>query len=151
MKKIVVYDSYFGNTGAIAEAIGTTLGEDTQVIKVHALKLDSLKDYDIIVIGSPTRAFRPTKEIKQLVKKLEVKTPSSVAIFDTRMHVEEAPKILRFLSSKFGYSNDTLEKILSKKNITPKIPSGAFYVRDTEGPLFEDEIHLAQKWSQQLL
>lgn len=152
MKKIVVYDSFFGNTAVIAEEIGKALGEDTLVIKVHALKLEMINDYDLIVIGSPTRAFSCTKEIKAFTKKIEAKDSLKIAVFDTRMRIDEkTPKILKVLEKRFGYSNDTIDKILLKKGITPTIPSEGFYVTGNEGPLEDSEMNRSAEWIKQIL
>lgn len=144
MKKLVVYDSYFGNTAAIAERIAHELECDH--IKIHAFDANTLNQYDLIVIGSPTRMFTTTKAIRQLVKNLE-RFDQKIVFFDTRMKIEEAPKVLKWLSSKFGYSNDTLEKVLKKRKRKVFVDSGRFYVQDTEGPLFEEELHNAEAFS----
>lgn len=148
MKALVIYDSYYGNTAVIAETIAKEL--DCEHIKVHAFNSDLVNDYDLVVIGSPTRAFTATKEIKAIAKKLS-RIDIKVALFDTRIAVEDkTPKVLKVLSAKFGYSNDTLEKILSHKNINPVIESGKFYVQDTEGPLRDEEIQNAKDWINQI-
>jgi menaquinone-dependent protoporphyrinogen IX oxidase len=148
MKQIVIYDSYFGNTATIAEKIAEELG--CEFIKVHAFNATLIENYNRIVIGSPTRGFTSTKEIKTLVKKIK-NQETQVAIFDTRMVIDETtPKILRFLEKRFGYSNDTLEKILTKNKIKLTQPPMAFYVGDSEGPLLEDEIEKAIKFAQRI-
>lgn len=149
MKKIVVYDSYFGNTAAVAEAIASTLG--CEVIKVHAFQSQLINDYDVIVVGSPTRGFTSSKSVKKLVK-LITNSNAKIAFFDTRLELnDETPKILFKLSTKFGYSNDTLEKIILKKGLSISIESGKFYVGDNEGPLLDDEVEKARTWAKKLL
>ena len=107
MKKIVIYDSYFGNTQTIAEAIAKELECDS--IKVQIFNEDVINNYDLVVLGSPTRKFGPTKEIKNLAKLIEGHG-TKVALFDTRIDVkDELPKILLRMIKKKGYSNDTLE------------------------------------------
>lgn len=149
MKKLVIYDSYFGNTATIAEKIANELNCDH--IKVHAMKKEMINDYDLVVIGSPTRAFQATKEIKAVVKEIK-RLDIQVAFFDTRVKMDDkVPRFLKFMASKFGYSNDTLEKIAGKKNIKLIVPSGEFYVQDSEGPLFEQEIDKAKQFADDIL
>ena len=148
MKKLVIYDSYYGNTAVIAEKIAQEL--ECEHVKVHAIKFEHINDYDLLVIGSPTRMFSPTKEIKKCVKAIK-KNNIKVALFDTRVKLDEkVPKFLKVMANKFGYCNDTLEKVLTKKAITPIVDSGMFYVQDSEGPLFETEIENAVKFTKSI-
>jgi flavodoxin I len=149
MKKIVIYDSYFGNTQTIAEAIAKELECDS--IKVQIFNEDVINNYDLVVLGSPTRKFGPTKEIKNLAKLIEGHG-TKVALFDTRIDVkDELPKILLRMIKKKGYSNDTLEKILRKKHVPIVIYSGEFLVGDKEGPLKEGELEKASEFGLAIL
>lgn len=145
MKKIVIYDSFFGNTKLIAETIAEVL--ECETIKISAFNHDVINTYDLVVIGSPTRAFSPTPEIKQLVKKITQDGPR-VALFDTRVMMDETvPRMLKWMAKRFGYSNDTLEKIVRKKHIKSISFSEEFYVKDSEGPLLADEVEKAKKFA----
>lgn len=145
MKKIVIFDSYFGNTKIIAETIAEVL--ECEIIKAQAFNVDVVNTYDLLVIGSPTRAFSPTKEVKDLVKKISKDGPR-VALFDTRVEMNDSvPKFLRFMAKRFGYSNDTLEKIIKRKHINSISFSEEFYVKDSEGPLLDGEVEKAKKFA----
>ncbi len=54
----------------IATAIYSELSKDNkvQIDNASDLKDTSLSDFDLIVIGSPTRAFAPTPKIKSFIK-----------------------------------------------------------------------------------
>lgn len=55
MKAAVVYESMFGNTRAIAEAVGQGLsGYDVRVLRVSDLQPDDLEGVELIVVGGPT-------------------------------------------------------------------------------------------------
>ena len=119
MKACVVYDSIFGNTAKIAEIIGTTLkeGYEVQIISASQLKPISLKDLQLLVIGSPTRAFEPTKPIITALRNLKaVDYPTlKIACFDTRIDVKKVNnKILNIFVKFRGYALDSMEKILTK-------------------------------------
>ena len=58
MKTLVIYDSIFGNTEKVAQAIATAL--DTTAQPVGQVTSVVLTDLDLLVIGSPSRSFRPT-------------------------------------------------------------------------------------------
>jgi menaquinone-dependent protoporphyrinogen IX oxidase len=58
MKGIVVYDTSYGNTKKIAETIAGTLKEsgiEVDLFAVKDVKKLSVKDYNFLVLGSPTR------------------------------------------------------------------------------------------------
>ncbi|MBU1020851.1 MAG: hypothetical protein KJ847_06500 [Firmicutes bacterium] len=142
MNTIVFYDSFFGNTKAIAFEIGKQLGEDVPVIDIKLYTYNGFDELERIIIGSPTRAFRPTKDIMQLMKNMKLlKNKVEVSVFDTRIHIiEKDPFLLRKLEKYFGYANDTMIKKLKKnKNVTLKT-SMAFYVDETEGPVSLNEM-----------
>ena len=88
MKGLVVYDSKFGNTEKVAHAIATALGpeESVRTVKVDAVAAEDLKDLDVIVVGSPVHAWRPTKEMQAFLGGLQPNALSGVqaAAFDTR-------------------------------------------------------------------
>jgi Flavodoxin len=56
MQAVVVYESMFGNTRAIAEAIGAGLGEyfDVAVITVPHADRAQIERADLVVVGAPT-------------------------------------------------------------------------------------------------
>jgi Flavodoxin len=56
MRAVVVYESMFGNTREVAEAIGAGLEEhmDVAVLPVSAAGADVLQDAQLLVVGGPT-------------------------------------------------------------------------------------------------
>jgi flavodoxin len=142
MNTIVFYDSFFGNTKSIAFEIGKLLGEDVPVIDVKLYTYNGFDDLERIIIGSPTRAFRPTKDIMQLLKNMKLlKNKVQVSIFDTRIHIEpNHPFLLRKLVRYFGYANDTMMKKLQQNKNVKFMTSMAFYVDGTEGPISPNEM-----------
>ena len=65
-KGIIVYDTSYGNTKKIAETIAETLkesGKEVDLFHVKDVKKLSAKDYNFLVLGSPTK-FRMMKTIK---------------------------------------------------------------------------------------
>ena len=74
MKAVVIYDSYHGNTKAVAEAIAKELEAEG-----HGAELRSLREHhrgeppqaDIMFLGSPVRMGSVTGRMKRYVKKLD--------------------------------------------------------------------------------
>ena len=59
MKAVIVYESMFGNTRAIAGAIAEGLGAmcDTEVVGVAEAERRTIDDADLLVVGGPTHAW----------------------------------------------------------------------------------------------
>jgi flavodoxin len=153
MKALVIYDSVFGNTGKIAQAIGSALGsqEDVEIVRVSDVKPEQLTGLTLLIVGSPTRQFRPTGATTSIPKNgLE---GVKVAAFDTRFTVSEIEKvrILAFFVRIFGYAAKPIADRLEKKGGELVIPPEGFYVGDTEGPLLEGELERAADWAKQII
>ena len=58
MRALVVYESMYGNTRLIAEAIGDGLREDldTDVTSLRSVSSDVVRHADLLVVGGPTHA-----------------------------------------------------------------------------------------------
>jgi flavodoxin len=113
MNVLVVHDSVFGNTEKVAQAIAAALG--TQAVPVGQADAAQLCGLDLLVVGSPTRGFRPTEGISKLLSALPKNHLAGVraAAFDTRMVLETIDsKALRFLVDKGGYAAITIAKSL---------------------------------------
>ena len=155
MKALIVYDSVFGNTQQVAEAIGRTLGEQGEVDVLRAAEAgpEQVSGVELLVVGSPTRAFRPMPTVSGFVKSIPADALQGVrvAAFDTRLPAETAPAILRFLVGLFGYAAEPLAKRLEGKGGQPAGPPAGFAVEGTEGPLSEGELRRAEEWARQLV
>ena len=144
MKSIVLYATFFGNTQKVAEMVQKALGEGTDIDHVH--HLEHIHTYDLIVIGSPTRGFRPTKPVVELLQSMNIDGHQKIAFFDTRIDSTTMKGFVRFMMKTFGYANNAMEKIAKKRGFNVLLPSGEFYVKDSEGPLFEDTEERVQTW-----
>jgi Flavodoxin len=62
MRAVVVYESMYGNTHLIADAIADGLGgaPDVRVVPVEGAEPGVLRDADLLVIGGPTHAHSMT-------------------------------------------------------------------------------------------
>ena len=150
-EKLVVYDSYFGNTEEIAQAIAEAIGG--QAKKVNAVTEEDLAGLQVLFAGSPTRAFRPTPAILTFIKELEPTTLRGVkaAAFDTRILKEQTDSgFLRFMISLFGYADKKIAKQLEKAGATLALESQGFGVESTEGPLMKGELARAKAWAEQI-
>jgi len=71
MKALVVYDSGFGNTKAIAEAIAAGLSSlNAKVLPVGQLRPEDISSEDLLVVGSPINGWRPTQKTTEALSRL---------------------------------------------------------------------------------
>lgn len=155
MNITIVYDSIFGNTGKIAKAIADTLesGNDVRLATVQEAKSLDLADTDLLIVGSPTRGFRPTPQTSEYVEGLDRVPPGkAAAAFDTRIDLETVnPAPLRWVVDAGGYAAARIGSILERHGFVVKGGLAGFLVTGTEGPLKKGEIERAQEWSKGLL
>jgi flavodoxin len=156
MKGLVVYDSYFGNTEKIAQAVGRVLQDagEVEVRKVGEVQPQQLAGVDLLVVGSPTRAFSPTNGTKAYLKQLPAGALNGVkvAAFDTRISVEDTNSgFLKFMVGLFGYAAKPIAAQLKKKGGQPVSSPEGFIVKESEGPLKEGELERAEQWAKDLI
>jgi flavodoxin len=142
MKAHVVYDSAYGNTKAVAEAVAEALKPlRAAAVSVADFNPANLESEDLLVVGSPINGWRPTAKITELVARLGDGRLKGVkaAAFDTRVrffiHGDAARKMTRLLK-------DGGASIVSHPR--------PFYVRGTEGPLRSGELEKAAGWAKEL-
>ena len=154
MNILVVYDSYFGNTEKIAQEVGRSFGDDVPVKRPADVDMASLPSLDLLIVGAPTRAFRPSDAIKTFLKELPNDSLKNVkvAAFDTRIDPKDIGNpILKFMANIFGYAAEPIAKGLVKKGgVLVGEPIG-FVVLDSEGPLREGEMERAADWVETLI
>jgi len=143
MKVLIVYDSVFGNTEQVAQAIGNALGsqEDVEILRVSNVKPEQLTGLKLLIVGSPTRGGRPTPAIQGFLNR--VSEPAirgiNVATFDTRLSTR--------LVGIFGYAAGRIADSLKRKGgILIASPEG-FFVKGGKGPLKEGELERAASWA----
>ena len=152
MKALIIYDSFFGNTEKIAQAIGETLSSsmEVEVCKVSEVKQEQLKEINLLLVGSPTRGFMPSPAIKKFLRSIHSDGLKNIkaAAFDTRISEDDAKiRILRFLMKVFGYAAEPISKKLRNKGAEIVVSPEGFCVKDTEGPPKEDELERAKSWA----
>ena len=156
MKILIIYDSYFGNTAKVAQTIKETMAgkSDVEVLKIDEYDKSRLQGVDLLIAGSPTRAFSPTKKISSAIKSIR-KTEAegmSFAAFDTRISMDDINvKFIRYMQNKRGGAADILAKYLAKKSINMIVPPAGFIVAESEGPLKDGEDQKIKDWAKQII
>jgi flavodoxin len=156
MEAMVVYDSAYGNTERIAQAIGQALGPpaEVEVVRASQVKPEQLTELGLLIVGSPTQKFRPLGAVTGLLKRIPKDSLKGVkvAAFDTRFPTSEIEKnrILAFFVRLFGYAAKPIADRLEKNGGEVIVPPEGFYVEGVEGPLQEGELERAADWAKQI-
>jgi hypothetical protein len=163
MNALVVFESMFGNTEAIARAVGEGLSSrmDTEVVEVGTAPKALGSNVALLVVGGPTHAFgmsRPgTRQraaqqagprlvskgigLREWLSELRVEPASgSVCTFDTRVFKPRVP----------GSAARAAARRLRGLGLAEAAPAESFYVLGTDGPLLAGELDRARTWGEQL-
>jgi flavodoxin I len=149
MKVVVIYDSVYGNTEKIAQAIGAGLAGDAKVVRVGDVSASELRTFDLLIVGSPVHGGRATPAIEALLQQLPAHSLEGkrVAAFDTRFESEEQGIGLRILMSVIRYAAERIAKELAKKGGRLAAEPEGFIVEQKEGPLKQGELERATTWA----
>ena len=147
MKTLIVYDSVYGNTGKIARAVAEAItpSGEAKVLRVGEANPLELESFDLLIVGSPTHAGRPTPAVQDFLNKVTQQSLKDikVAAFDTRVTSKFA-KI-------FGNAAGRMGGHLAKKGGVLIASPENFFVTGREGPLKEGELERAAAWVKGIL
>jgi len=152
VKGIVVYDTSYGNTKTIAETIAETLKEsgiEVDLFDVKDVKKLSARDYNFLVLGSPTRFGTMSFATKGFLGKVKPEEwmNKPFAAFDT----ENPENIEKARAEKKEWS--AAEKIAVKlrdKKMNQLLPVLKALVLGQKGPLVEGEIKRTKDYTSEL-
>jgi len=150
MKTLIVYDSFFGNTEKVANKLYEILSKSQKAKLAHVSEAQNLpiEAYDLIVVGSPTRYYKPTGAIVSFVRELKT-TPVNVAFFDTRLDAE-GHWLMGPMERIFKFASDTMETLVRNTNAKQMISSLGVYVTGTEGPIARNAMKDVENWAKLL-
>ena len=156
MDVIVVYESVWGNTAAVARAIAEGIGEGARACATDEVVPEAAAKADLIVAGAPVFAFGlPTERIRENIGRTE--TGADLSHPSLRSWLEALPAghgrsaafETRIWWSPRG-ATGTIEKSLTSQGYPPVAKAAKFVVRGKEGPLREGELERAKAWGRQL-
>jgi len=147
MKGIVVYDTTHGNTKKIAETIAETLKEsgiEVDLFHHKDVKKLSGKDYDFLVLGSPTKFGTMSFAMRGFLGKVKSEEwmNKPFAAFDT-----ENPENVE---KKQGSAAEKIAEKLKEKKMSQLLPVLKALVHEMKGPLVEGEIERTKDYAKEL-
>ena len=160
MRAIVVYESHWGNTAAIARAIAEGLGPDATAVTTDQTSADLIGEADLIVAGAPVIAFglASDKARQRLAEDArDAPSPPDVGHPSMRSWLKNLPPgqapsaafETRIWWSPRG-ATGTIERGLQNAGYRVVDKSHRFVVTDTYGPLRDGEIERARAWGEDL-
>lgn len=164
MTTLVVYESMFGATQALAVAIAQTLGEagPVRAVEVGAFAAEGQgipADVDLLVVGAPVHAFGMSREstrldaakeksplvsatigVREWLEGLTVTPGLRCATFDTKVVTPRLP----------GSAAKAIDKRLRAAGAVRACPPRTFSVHGKSDGLVEGEIDAAHEWARAL-
>jgi len=160
MRALVVYESVWGNTAAIAHAIAEGIGEGAEAVSTAEATPEALQGVELIVAGSPVFGFMlPTEgSRKQIANNPAHKDhPPDVSHPSLRSWLEAlgsgsagfAAFETRISWSPRGAVSD-IAKRMKRKGYAQVAEPERFLVTGTYGPLADGEVERARAWGTEL-
>jgi hypothetical protein len=163
MSALLVYESMFGNTKAVAEAVLRGLaasGIEADFVEVSEAPRVLGDDVSVLIAAGPTHAFGLSRDrtradaakqaigglvssglgLREWIAGVKGTARPRFATFDTKVRRPRLP----------GSAARAAAKQLRRRGWSQVLPSATFYVSGTQGPLLPGEIERAERWGREL-
>jgi flavodoxin len=163
-RALVVYESMYGNTARIADAICTGLRENipAEMVPAYRAPTEVPGDVRLLVVGGPTHAFSMSRlsTRQEAFKQGDLVTPIDVGIREWLAALEPAGRADAPLAATFdtriakvrrlpGSAARSAAKVLRRMGFR-LLSTDSFFVNETTGPIRDVEIERAQRWGEEL-
>ena len=160
MHAVVVYESFWGNTAAVARAIAEGIGPDATAMTTDQATADLVSNADLIVAGAPVLGFRlATEAIRDgLYQESGAPRPADTLHPSMRSWLRDVPtghaRIAAF-ETRFRFSPGgaigTIQHALERAGYRQLAKGEKFLVTGKYGPLKLGELERARRWGAQLV
>jgi hypothetical protein len=160
MKAVVVYESLWGNTAAVAAAIAEGLGGGTKALSTAEAVGAAIAGADLIVAGSPVLAFKmPSKKMREGLRTTPAGAPGPADLSHPSMEswLEALPagngRAAAFdtqVRGPFGSAGPAIGKALERAGYGLVAEPKRFVVSGKFGPLRDGELGRARQWGEEL-
>ena len=161
MKAIVVYESHWGNTAAIARAIAEGIGPEAQAMSTAEATGAVVAGADLIVAGSPLLGFAlPTEGMLKSIAANAARDPVPPDLTHPSMRswLEALPQGLgraAAFETRIWWSPGSAAKAILQRlaahGYRPLDKAQKFIVEDKYGPLRAGELERAKAWGEALM
>jgi hypothetical protein len=160
MKAVVVYESHWGNTAAVARAIAEGIGLGTPALTTDEATPAVTAEADLIVAGAPVIAFGLVSDKARagmVVDSDKAPAPPDTAHPTLRSWLAGLPRgtgAAAAFETRVWWSprgaTGTIERGLRDAGYEPIAKARRFVVTGTYGPLRDGEIEEARAWGEEL-
>jgi len=161
MKAIVVYESHWGNTAAVARAIAEGIGPETQALSTAEASGEVIAGTDLIIAGAPLLGFSlPTESMLKGLAGNASKDPVAPDLSHPSMRswLDALPKgaggAASFETRIWWSPGSAAKAILGKLEALgyrPVAKAQRFVVQGKYGPLRDGELERAKAWGAALV
>lgn len=157
MNALVVYESLYGNTKLIAEAIGEGLAREiaAEVIEVGTAPSQP-PEVDLLVVGGPTHQFGLSRKSSRQQGADDADGPVISLEVGIREWIGDLPRVSGTVAATFdtsirkpnlpGSAARGAAKRLKKLGYRLLVPAEIFLVEGGEGPITDGELDRAREW-----
>jgi hypothetical protein len=160
MKAVVVYESHWGNTEAIAKAVAAGFGPGAEALTTDEASGALLIDVDLVVAGAPLIAFSlPSDKTRSAVAAESGKAPTPPDLSHPslsswldnlpRGHGRSASFETRMRWSPGG-ATSAIDRGFEGDGYRSVGKARRFVVKGKYGPLRDGEVELARQWGAEL-
>jgi flavodoxin len=144
---IIIYESVYGNTKKVAEAIAKGVREigdvECKVTKTYEIHTDDLTDYDIILFGCPNHNQEPARNMIKFIERAAIVNLEGKrgAAFDT------------YTGGNKGIALSKLEQFIQKHldGFVLNLKGLSIEVMDRKGPLVDGAINESQEYGRKIV
>jgi flavodoxin len=157
MKAVVLYESLYGNTEAVARGIAHGLGPigEVTLVRFGDAEERAAEEADLVVLGGPTHGWGMTRAASRTRPNAEG-YPGGAREWLERSH-QAAGKMAAAFDTRFGKPRWLtgsaalrIARRLKRGGYRLLLPPESFFVLHTEGPLRDGEVDRARAWGAEL-
>ena len=159
MKAVIVSESFWGNTAAIARAIADGIGPEAIALTTTQAAGEMIAGADLIVAGAPLIGLRlPTEQARENIRQKPGKGPApDLSQPSLRSWLAALPKgtgCAAAFETRFrwspGSATRAIVKGLERAGYRRIARDKRFIVKGTYGPLADGELERAKAWGAEL-
>lgn len=159
MHAIVVYESHWGNTAAVARAVAEGFGPSAEVLTTDEASPDVVATADLVIAGAPVMAFNLPSDrmLTSMIGDTKAPTPPDVSHPSMREWLDRLP-VGDGRSAQFetafrwspGSATGAITTKLERAGYRRLTKARRFIIKGSYGPLREGELDLARRWGAEL-
>lgn len=157
MKAVVVYESLWGNTAAVARAIAEGIGPEARAMSTAEATPEAIAGVALIVAGAPIQGFSLPNDKMRAGIKADTEPAPDMSAPTLRSWLEHLPAG-HGRSAAFdtkirwspGSAASVIDREMAKHGYAPVVNSEHFIVNGQHGPLREGELKRARLWGGRL-